>query len=339
MENLLAKLARNTGPARFFIPVGIILIIFGALMLAWTPKNLVETTGTVATIDRYEDTDGSTVYDLSVDYTVDGKDYIASWSGDFGEYKEGDTIPVFYDEENPSDSTNSGDAGIIAPVMIAAGVAAAGYGVYATVKAFKKQEELDNQIKEAIGSDELPEIVAPDKSELTEYYVAFDGHSLTPGYIVDDEDRDLVFEAPMTKQALIGPRTFTFTNHRTGEVKEHQVGHTTTQTYNNGWFTTRSWFTFDGKNIWDCLHEQGVRIETDLASIAPRVRYTVSINGRFAATIESSSQYVHEEDEAQHKIAIPFGRYYYRVWTNEPDFELIFLTVFAISETEQAVVE
>ena len=36
---------------------------------------------------------------------------------------------------------------------------------------------------------------------------------------------------------------------------------------------------------------------------------------------------------------IPVGRYYYRVWTNSNDFETLFLTIFAISETEQAVVE
>jgi hypothetical protein len=33
------------------------------------------------------------------------------------------------------------------------------------------------------------------------------------------------------------------------------------------------------------------------------------------------------------------GRYYYRIWTDTDDLETLFLTVFAISETEQAVVE
>jgi hypothetical protein len=33
------------------------------------------------------------------------------------------------------------------------------------------------------------------------------------------------------------------------------------------------------------------------------------------------------------------GRYYFRCWTEEDNIELLFLTVFAISETEQAVVD
>ncbi len=32
IENKLAKLMRNSGPARFFVPVGIILIVFGIFM-------------------------------------------------------------------------------------------------------------------------------------------------------------------------------------------------------------------------------------------------------------------------------------------------------------------
>lgn len=82
-----------------------------------------------------------------------------------------------------------------------------------------------------------------------------------------------------------------------------------------------------------------MRVVTDLRSKFPKTVYTVSVNGRFLATVETSGRYVHEEDEAQHKVNIPVGRYYYRCWTDAEDLELLFLTVFAISETEQPVVE
>ena len=98
-------------------------------------------------------------------------------------------------------------------------------------------------------------------------------------------------------------------------------------------------YKFDGKNIWDILHDRGIRIDTDLHSIFPRVRYTLSLSGSFLATVETASKYVHEEDEAEHKVNIPVGRYFYRIWTDATDLDLILLTVFAISETEQAVVE
>ena len=35
IENKIGRLARNTGPARFFIPVGIVLIIFGAILFGF----------------------------------------------------------------------------------------------------------------------------------------------------------------------------------------------------------------------------------------------------------------------------------------------------------------
>ena len=339
MFDKLARWSRNLGPASFFVPAGIILIIFGALLIAFTPKEYNQTTGTISHIESYPDADGEMTYDLTIDYTVDGKAYTATFSGEFANAKEGDTVDVFYDPSNPEAASNTEHGGIIGIVMIVAGAASTVYGVYASYKAFKKSKELDDQIKEAAGTDYVPEVVPLPKGELTEYYVRHDGNTLRPGYIMEDEDRDPVFEAPMTKQALVGARIFTFKNHVTGETKDHEVGHTVTQTYNNGWYSMKSWFKFDGKNIWDVLHDRGVRISTDLVSALPKARYTVSINGTFAATIESSSQYVHEEDEAKHKIAVPVNGWYYRVWTNETDIETIFLTVFAISETEQAIVE
>ena len=84
---------------------------------------------------------------------------------------------------------------------------------------------------------------------------------------------------------------------------------------------------------------RGIRIQTNMTSKFPNMVYTIGRNGQFMATVETCGKYVHEEDAAEHKLNIPVGRYYYRVWTNETDLEDLFLTVFAISETEQTVVE
>lgn len=143
----------------------------------------------------------------------------------------------------------------------------------------------------------------------------------------------------MTKQALIGARTFEFSNHISGIVEEHEVGHTVTQTYNEELFSAKSWFKFDGKNIWDVLHDRGIRLSTNLHSKFPNCIYDVALNGVPLATIETCGVHVQEDDAAQHKINIPVGRWYYRFWTASSDFDTLFLTIFAISETEQAVVE
>ena len=341
MENKLARFMKATGKMRFFIPVGILLIVMGILMLSMTPKEYGETTGVITAVNEYTGTDADnhavTLYEAEFTYSVDGKEYQNSFP-DYPEPPEiGAEIPVYYNPDNPESVSNSKNTGVISIAMIAAGVAAIALSILSGVKAFRKNRELDEQIRVISGSE--PEIRVPDRAELEEYYVLHDGSALKPGYIVEDRTRNAVFEAPMTKNSALGNRIFTFRDCRLGSTQEHEVGHTVTQSYSNEFFSMDSWFKFDGENIWDVLHDRGIRIETDLRSKFPKAVYTVSRNGRFFAIIETSSKYVHEEDEAEHKIKVPVGRYYFRCWTNEPDMALLFLTVFAISETDQAVVE
>ena len=337
-ENKLARLMRNTGPARFLIPAGIILIIFGIILLGFKTDNYVETEGTVTKVEQYLDHNGEetqTVYDVDFEYTVDGNQYTGSFNGIGKSYDVGDKIKVFYDPENPQNTTNS-KTGIIPPIAIGLGALALVGGILSAVKAFKKSKELDEQIKAAGGSltiEPLP------KSQLTEYYVSYDGQMLRPGYIVEDKARNVVYEAKMEKNALVGARQFTFTDNKTGRSVDHEVGHTLTQSFNDELFSAKSTFKFDGEKIWDVLHSRGIRIQTNLISKFPNMVYTIGRNGQFMATVETCGKYVHEEDAAEHKLNIPLGKYYYRVWTNETDLADLFLTVFAISETEQTVVE
>lgn len=44
---------RNTGPAKFLIPVGLILIIFGIILLGMNTDNYVETVGKVTNVEEY----------------------------------------------------------------------------------------------------------------------------------------------------------------------------------------------------------------------------------------------------------------------------------------------
>lgn len=343
MENKLARFFKATGAMRFFIPIGVILIVMGILMRANAPKQQYgETTGVVKQVDAYTELDADqheeTLYDVTFTYTVDGKDYENTFSGLTKAPAVGEKIPVYYDPDAPEHVSNTKHTGVIALAMIGLGAAAIVLSVLSGVKAFRKNRELDEQIQARHGG-ETPVVTPPAKDQLTEYYVLHDGNTLKPGYIVEDRARSVVYTAPMTKNALVGNRIFTFTDRRLGRTAEHEVGHTVTQSYSNEFFSTSSWFKFDGRNIWDVLHDRGVRVVTDLRSTFPKTVYTVSVNGRFLATVETSGRYVHEEDEAQHKVNIPVGRYYYRCWTDAEDLELLFLTVFAISETEQPVVE
>ena len=331
---------RNTGPARVLLPIGIILIVFGVILLLFNSDNYVETVGKVTAVVEHESTeeDRHMEYDVSFTYTVDGKEYTGTFDNLTDKHSEGQEIKVYYDPADPGKITNSKMGSILAPILIVLGVAAAAFGVLKTVKAFKKSKELD-KTRPGKGAPPVDFESFKYADGVTEYYCRHDGKTLKPGYILEDANRKVLFEGTMVKQALVGTRTFAFSDHTRGRVEEHDVGHTMTQTYNDEFFSMKSWFKFDGKNIWDLLHERGLRMSTNMRSKFPNMIYEVSKDGRAFALIETSGKYVHEDEAAEHKANIPVGRYYYRVWTNSSNFELLFLTIFAISETEQTMVE
>ena len=335
MENKIARFLRNTGPARFFVPLGVILIVFGIILLSFKTDSYLETVGKVTEVYETRNAENSQVYDVTFTFNVDGKEYTGVFGELTEEYKVGDDIKVFYNPEDPTQTTNSKLGGIIAPIMIGLGAVALVFGVFKTVKAFQKSKELDRTPK----ADPVAFEGFKQTPGVTEYYCRHDGVMLKPGYILEDAARKVLFEGKMTKQALVGTRTFEFSNHVTGGVAEHEVGHTMTQSYNDNGWSAKSWFKFDGKNVWDELHDRGIRLQTNMRSKFPNFTYEVSKDGRAFAILETSGKYVHEDEAAEHKLNVPVGRYYYRVWTNTRDFETLFLTIFAISETEQAVVE
>ena len=339
VENKLARFMRNTGPARFFIPAGIILIIFGMLMFGFNTKDFIQTTGKITLVEDVSTDKNNKEYDVSFTYTADGKDLQGTFSNLSGTFNVGDDINVYYDPADPERITNSKAAGFESPLIIAAGVAAIGFGIFQSLKAVRKSKELDEAIPAKTADDKVTRQDYKTAPGVTEYYFRFDGNSLKPGYLIEDADRKVLYEGKMLKNSLVGARVFEFTDHTTGSVKEHEVGHTVTTTYNDEFFSAKSSFKFDGENIWDVLHQRGIRISTDMHSKFPYLVYEVSKDGNAFARIETSSIYVHEDEEAQHKVVIPYGKMYYRCWTDSADLGLLFLTVFAITETEQAVVE
>ena len=338
LENTFARLMRNTGPARVLVPIGLILVIFGCILLGFKSDNYKQTTGTITSVTENPDAENKKEFDVSFTYTAEGKEYEGTFANLSGSFKEGGEIEVYYDPDNPQKTTNSKMGGFVPPLMIAAGVAAMAFGIFQTVKAFKKSKELDK----AVPGKGVPAVDFEGfktRADVTEYYFRFDGNSLKPGYLIEDADRNVLFEGKMLKNALVGARTFQFKNNFNGSEQEHEVGHTGTTTYNNEFFSAKSSFKFDGENIWDLLHGRGIRLVTDMHSSFPSLIYNASKDGAAFARIEATGIYVHEDDEAKHKLVVPAGRMYYRFWTDSKDFELLFLTIFAISETEQAVVE
>ena len=150
------------------------------------------------------------------------------------------------------------------------------------------------------------------------------------GAILTDENGNKVYEAIMVKNSLFGGMQFEFVNHVTNQTVNHKVGHTlTTESGTGSGFdvlSKKSRFKLDGRNIWDFLHEQGIRIDSHISGSKIGMTYTVTLRGQPLATLVSTT---------------PGGKslltssHCYDVTAEEKDLDLAFLVTFAISRTEQ----
>ena len=139
--NGFVRVIRNSGAARFFIPAGLVLLVFGIILLSMNTRGYVETTGRIAEVTELPvdvtDEDRSVKYDVKVRYTVDGKDYETVFSGLGGNYRTGDDIKVFYDPADPARTTNA-RMDFLGPVLVGAGALSLVIGVFAALRAFRR---------------------------------------------------------------------------------------------------------------------------------------------------------------------------------------------------------
>ena len=150
--NKLFTFMRESQTARFLIPVGLILTVFGIFMLVINIKNqnYVKTNSTVVDVkmtqEEYLDNDGNRVeaeYSATVKYTVDGKDYTDTLDN-VGKHNIGDTIAIYYNPKDPSQITQT--KSIILPVVIiVGGVASFTGGIISAVNAVKRQKKMKEQ--------------------------------------------------------------------------------------------------------------------------------------------------------------------------------------------------
>lgn len=151
---------------------------------------------------------------------------------------------------------------------------------------------------------------------------------LKQGFFMQDENNNIIYEAKMLKQPLLGAMVFEFINHKTNLNEEHKVGHTITSEQSGLFemFSVKSSFKYDGKNIWDYLHEKGIRIKSSISNKGIGMIYEITFEGKEMAIIESASA---------NGGKIITNPYFYNVTTSEEYLDLAFLTTFAIARTDQ----
>ena len=143
---------RESAPARFLIPLGIVLIVFGVIMFTINKENqnYLKTEAVVSKTDlvqeSYIDENNNTVeatYKVYVKYTVDGKEYDEEL-GELSGYEKNQKITIYYDPKDPSKITQTKSL-ILPIVIIIAGIVSFIGGIMSGLSAIKKYQKMKEQ--------------------------------------------------------------------------------------------------------------------------------------------------------------------------------------------------
>ena len=150
--NKMFTFMRESQVARFFIPAGLILIIFGIVVFVITlnNQNYIKIEATVANVSETQETnvdsDGTnitTVYNATLNYIVGGKEYIQTLDN-VSKCKVGDKMIIYYNPNDPNQITQS--KSVILPIaMIIGGMASLIWGITSAVNAVKRHKKMKEQ--------------------------------------------------------------------------------------------------------------------------------------------------------------------------------------------------
>ena len=153
--NKIITIIRESALARFLIPAGIILIVFGVVFFGASKRNqhYKQTSAQVTSVTLEEaastDVNGNRIeatYSLGIRYTVDGKEYENDLSG-MSKREEGDRIAIYYDPDDPNMITQTKSL-IIPLVIIAAGIGAVVAGIVSGVNVIRRYNRMKAQERE-----------------------------------------------------------------------------------------------------------------------------------------------------------------------------------------------
>ena len=150
--NKMFSFMRESSTARFLIPVGVILIVFGAFMFFIDSKNqnYIKIEATIIDVEEKEDIitdeDGNhttTIYNVTLSYTVDGKEYTGTLEN-VSKHKVLDKMSIYYNPTNPNQITQT--KSLILPLgIVIAGIISLVGGILSAVNAVKRHQKMKEQ--------------------------------------------------------------------------------------------------------------------------------------------------------------------------------------------------
>lgn len=150
--NRVFTFMRESTVARFFIPLGLILVIFGIIVFSINTKNqnYIKTEAIVLDVEvaqeAYVDTDGNQVeatYNATIKYTVSDKEYETTLDN-VSKYKVGDNMTIYYNPKDPSQITQTKSL-ILPIVIILCGIASLTGGIISLFNVIKKNKRMTEQ--------------------------------------------------------------------------------------------------------------------------------------------------------------------------------------------------
>ena len=154
--NKFATFFRESMVARFFIPAGILLIVFGALLFVVgnNIKNYLPATATVTSSELaglgYNDYDGTyhePMYRTFVTYTTaEGTEYTVDYGETYG-YEIGHQLAIVYNPDDPT-QISSPPSIVLNICLIVAGVASLIGGIISGVHAIQRHRKMKKQEEE-----------------------------------------------------------------------------------------------------------------------------------------------------------------------------------------------
>lgn len=322
---------KGLGFGTIAVLMAVVSIALGVYLTFFHSAGFVRTDATIVSVEEKPDEidHEETEYVVVVEYDVDGAHYTSELGSYSPSYKAGKTIHVLYNPDDPSVvHDGSGAMGIY---CIALGVVILAIAVISGRKTKQARKELE-EIKTSAGAAGFAPSV---KGEEREVYFLTDMGTPKYGHRIEDRERRVLYEAKMTKFSLMTPYGFDFIDHEHGRTVPHLVGHEEEAEWDNSLLLDSNYtFTLDGEDIWKHLKRNGISVETGRMDGTVWPRYRVFRDGEEIAVIESSSQFVHEEDAKEHavmsKVAV---QGFFRIWTREETLDAVFVTALAFARS------
>ena len=317
----------------FAIALGLIALAVGIYGTFFQTRGFEKTTATIVSIKEIESADTDTTErEVTVEYTVDGTIYTEVLDFDSPSYKAGKAVTILYNPNDPS-SIHGGQGFSIYLIVI--GVVLLAVAIFSIMKGKQSLEKL----KETQAAGKEATYPPPTMGEERELYFLTDLGTPKYGHRIEDAGKKVLFEAKMTKFTLTSPFGFDFIDHEHGRTTAHLVGHQESSEWGTLILDNHYTFTFDGEDIWKHIKRNGIRVDSSFGGGSGKfigANYVIYRNDVELARVESTSQYVHEEDAQAHSklgSAIPI-KGFFRIWTRAQNLDLLFVTLLAFARTD-----